>query len=354
LASGGKSYRFELDSDLAGCLNMQTTTLLAVPPDQGIEMIRARAIERSLPYKETSDGLKLELPWGQLLAIPERKRLRLTLNASDSMKLHLLQEAVDHRLDEMLVAPDRRWSQVDVGQAPPSLTFAKVVSCERLSPSYYRVRLSGPELDRFSRDGLHFRLLFPPDGNKGEWPYISETGRTDWPGGIAAWHRPVYTTRRFEPETAALEFDVFTHSGGRVTEWCETSKAGMDVAMMGPGGEWLPTAKWIALFGDETALPAIARILENLSAEVMATASVLISDRRDAQPLPERDSISVRWLVRGEGVSLIDALRELDIPDKDRFVWFAGERSEVNEAREILLARGLQKAEIRAASYWSR
>ncbi len=333
---------------------MQTTTLLHISPDYGLQMIRARAIERSLPFEEKSNGLILDLPLGQICASKETAGLRLTLTASDQMKLHLLQEAVDHRLDEEGVALDRRWSLTELGVVPPTLTFATVVSCERLYPSYYRVRLSGASLERFSRDGLHFRLLFPPEAYKGQWPIVSVNGRVEWPGGISQWHRPVYTTRSVNLEKGTLDFDVFAHDGGRVTDWCRTLRPGVEAAIMGPGGEWLPDARWIALFGDETALPAIARILESLPEKSSGVATIVISDPRDVQHLDTTGGLTVRWLVRGKDMSLLDELKKLQLPDGDRFVWIASERSEVNQARDMLADRGLQKAEMRVASYWSR
>ncbi len=155
-------------------------------------------------------------------------------------------------------------------------------------------------------------------------------------------------------ERGALDFDVFAHEGGRVTEWCKSLQPGMDAAIMGPGGEWLPDARWVGLFGDETALPAIARILENLTEDTSGVATILISEARDEQRLNTRSSVAVRWLVRGDSTSLLDELKTLQIPDSDRFVWFVSERSEVRQARDMLVARGVQKPEMRIASYWSR
>ncbi|PYE31689.1 NADPH-dependent ferric siderophore reductase [Rhizobium sp. PP-WC-1G-195] len=333
---------------------MQTTTFLDIPPEFGLQMIKAQAMERSLPFDEPPDGVTLHLPLGQIHACGENGGLRLTLNASDDVKLHLLQEVVDHRLDEAAVALDRRWSLTNPGLVPPNLTFATVASCEHVYPSYYRVRLSGASLERFSRDGLHFRLLFPPESHIGQWPFVSGSGRVEWPGGTSQWHRPVYTTRSVDPENGTLDFDVFAHEGGRVTDWCKTLQPGMDVAIMGPGGEWLPDAAWIALFGDETALPAIARILESLPTETSGVATILVSDAHDKQHLKTPSGMAVRWLVRGDGISLLNELKQLEIPDDNRFVWIASERSEVNQARDMLADRGLQKSEMRAASYWSR
>ena len=333
---------------------METTTFLVGSVERVLGIIKARAKDRSLNLQENHEELMLTLPLGELVANRESNGLRLTLRAEDEMKLHLLQENIDNRLDEVAVALDRQWSRVKAGSPPPNLTFAAVVSCIRISPSYYRISVIGNSLDRFLHNGLHFRVLFPPNSYEDQWPYISENGRTDWPGGIAEWHRPVYTTRKFDAKSGILQFDVFSHDGGRVSEWCKTLTAGMNVAIMGPGGEWFPEAKWLALFGDETGLPAIARILESLPDSTEAIATIIVPDTRDIQTLTARDGISVRWLTRDKGLTLIDALRELTIPDQERFVWFASERSEVTQAREMLLARGLHKSEIRAASYWTR
>lgn len=79
-----------------------------------------------------------------------------------------------------------------------------------------------------------------------------------------------------------------------------------------------------------------------------------MSDKGDIQELRNPEEVEVNWLIRGERQTLLDAVAELDIPETDRFVWFAAERSESNAARRILLERGLDKSEMRTASYWSR
>ncbi|MCF1494525.1 siderophore-interacting protein [Agrobacterium vitis] len=333
---------------------MDTTTYLGIEADLGLQMFRARAIEGSRPHETVSDGLIIHLPWGDVQAVKVKSGLRLTLRANNRERLFLLQEVVDKRLDQAGIELDRRWSLNDLGGSPPNLAFTEVDVVTRLSPSYYRVRLRGTDLSRFFRDGLHFRILFGPDSHRGEWPAIGSTGRIEWPGGIASWHRPVYTARVIDSLRGTMEFDIFSHEGGRVTEWCRALRQGDDVAIMGPSGEWYPHAKWLALFGDETALPAIARILEERPAGSVGSATILVSDKGDIQDLKKPGQVEVNWLVRGGSRSLIDAVLELDIPQTDRFVWFAGERSECNSVRRVLLERGVDKSEMRTASYWSR
>lgn len=333
---------------------MQTTTHLRLPADRAFALFHAEAKEHDLPVRETDDALTVYSPFGEIMVLNERKGVRLTLHAADRTNLYVLQETVDYHLDEIGVADKLQWSDAEAGAYPPNLSFATVEACDRISPSYFRVRLSGPSLERFSRDGLHFRILFQPEEHPGKWPTIAETGRTDWPGGMAAWHRPVYTTRRADPAAGTLEFDVFVHDGGRVTEWCKSALPGDEVALTGPGGEWHLEAGWVALFGDETALPAISRHLEALPAKSSGHATIMIGHEDDKQDLPRPKGVALQWLVRGGGETLLDVLVETAIPESDRFVWFAGEKSDVLAAREALTRAGLEKSEMRAAAYWVR
>jgi hypothetical protein len=77
-------------------------------------------------------------------------------------------------------------------------------------------------------------------------------------------HRPVYTTREvalLEDEAARITVDIFLHAGGRVTDWMGRVRPGNEITITGPGGGGRPGAPWMALTGDETAVPVIARIL---------------------------------------------------------------------------------------------
>lgn len=333
---------------------VQTTTRIPLPFDQVSSLFKAEATRRDISVSILDDGITLNARSGDIHLVREKNGVRLTLSAADRTKLHFLQEAIDQSLDAMNAAAGRQWSLTEPGAYPPNLTFATVESCDRISPSYFRVALSAPDIMRFSSGGLHFRLLFAPREHAGKWPAIAENGRTEWPGGMQAWHRPVYTTRRIDPEAGTLTFDVFVHDGGRVTEWCRTVRRGDEIALTGPGGEWYPGGGWIALFGDETALPAIARILAARPGDTSGVATIMVGGAEDIQELDKPEGISVRWLFRDGDETLIDALAGLELPDADRFVWFASERAEVFAVREALMERGLEKSEMRAAVFWTR
>jgi len=333
---------------------VQTSTQLNLSPDKAISLFYQEALQYELPAERTADSLTVTSPYGEIVLTSDGAGVRLTVAAADRAKLYVLQEVVDHALGEIGASEALHWSRTDAGSRPGNMSVATVDRCVRLSPSYYRVRLSDPDLERFSRDGLHFRLLFGPQEHTGEWPSIAESGRTVWPGGAEAWHRPVYTVRSVDPQAGTLEFDVFIHDGGRVTEWCRTVRPGDRIALMGPGGEWFPRADWLALLGDETALPAIARILEAAPAETAGIATILIGDEDDIQDLRRPEGVAVRWLSRSRGDTLLEALDSLQAPQTGRLVWFAGEKSEVSAARKLLSERGFTRQEWRAAAYWAR
>ncbi|MBN9672296.1 DUF2218 domain-containing protein [Roseibium aggregatum] len=333
---------------------MQTSTQLKIPSEQAIGLFFNEALEHDLPVERDGVSLRVTSPYGEVHISDENNGVRLTISAPDSTKLYVLQETVDHILSEIGAADSLNWSASRAGSLPANLCIATVEACTRISPSYYRVRIADPGLERFARDGLHFRLLFGPQDHAGEWPTIAETGRTLWPGGADAWHRPVYTTRFIDPQAGILEFDVFIHAGGRVTDWCRRVQCGEKIAITGPGGEWHPAAGWLALFADETALPAIARMLEAAPESTKGQAVIVASHRDDIQTLAAPEGVSVRWILRGGKETLPDALAGMNLPQADRFVWFAGEKSEVVNARKKLSALGLAKHEWRAAAYWMR
>ncbi|MCP1198307.1 siderophore-interacting protein [Notoacmeibacter sp. MSK16QG-6] len=332
---------------------VQTATRIDWPREQVFEFFRSKGNRLGLPLTEDHGCLTLETPSGTIVLSSEKSGVRIALSAADPATLHTLLETVDRHLDSLGSAHRMVWSHADPGALPANMTFATIRSCSRISPSYFRLRVADPSLQRFARGGLHFRLLFAPPGHQGEWPEIGEDGRTHWPGDRSAWHRPVYTVREIDVKRGELDFDVFVHAGGRVSEWCETAQPGEQIALMGPGGEWYPRAAWLGLFGDETALPAIARILAALPSETLGMATVMVGNEDDTQTLTKPIGVELRWLLRSEGHSILEAIERTDLPLSDRFVWFAGERSEVALARRALSQRGLDKSEIRAAAYWA-
>jgi NADPH-dependent ferric siderophore reductase len=106
------------------------------------------------------------------------------------------------------------------------------------------------------------------------------------------------------------------------------------------------------LIGDETALPAIARRLEELPAHRRALVVVEIEDAAERQALTSQAQVEVIWVLRGEE-SLLDVTRQLTLPEGSLYAWVATESALSRKVRRVLLDEfKLDEATVKAAGYW--
>lgn len=313
---------------------------LTLPPEAAQDAIRAHLALYDVDCAPIEGGLTAEV-WGGSMRLLGN---RMILTAPDTSILFVLQEGVAYALDQ--VGGEAVWDHVEAGGLAPNVSLVVVESVTQISPIFRRVRVRG-DVSRFDSHGLHFRLLIPPEGVTPEWPRIDEKGRARWPEGKAELHRPAFTTRAIDVAAGWLDFDVFLHDGARTTEWTKTA-AGKQVGLIGPGGGWLLDVGWVGLFGDETALPAIARMLEALPAHATGVAVVKASDLPD---LPRPAGVALRRVDTPD--ALIGALRDITPPATDRYLWLAGEKTQATEARAIMKSKGVAKTEMVAAAYWA-
>jgi NADPH-dependent ferric siderophore reductase len=113
------------------------------------------------------------------------------------------------------------------------------------------------------------------------------------------------------------------------------------------------------LIGDETALPAINRRLEELPSGASALAVVEVDDFD--WPSPEsRAGLEVVWVKRDSANAapahvLMERLRTLALPPENCFAWVALESQSARAIRRYLREeRGIEKQWIKAAAYWQR
>lgn len=312
-------------------------------------------IAQSVNVSAIRKGGGLHLPFGDSLITlaPQSGETAISLRADSPAALQVLRDFVAEQVEQRDLTLS--WEQAVAGQRPANFGLATLCSIRRLSPSYRRLTMEGPDLARFETGGHHLRLLFGPDG--ADWPVLDAQGVTQWPGGVSAWHRPVYTIRRITRgagQTARLELDVFLHDGGRTTGWTGRARPGTEIGLSGPGGSRGVQGDWLGLVGDETALPVIARILAEAPRGTRGQAVLFVPDQDDIQSLDKPQGVSVRWVIRGAIDGPLDALRALNPPSERRFVFFAGERADAVEARSWLAAQGFAKAEFTAAAYWTK
>ncbi|WP_370049891.1 MULTISPECIES: siderophore-interacting protein [Salipiger] len=325
---------------------------LEIDSTTAIATFRNYAADADRPVSDHGESITVALPRGSLTVMPDGAGTRLRIESPDAVALQLARDLLVSKLALQGVVP--RWQEDLAGRQPGNQSRATVLSARRLSPNYSRVVIEGPDLARFAETGLHFRLLFGPEG--AGWPETDAGGATRWPGGMTAWHRPVYTTRAIEVSGAAarITFDVFRHAGGRVTEWCDRVAPGAEIAMTGPGGGGLPDmAGWMGLVGDETALPVMIRILEAMPDNTRGEAVLFVPDAADIQSVRHPEGVSLRWVLRGGDETPLTTLKALNVPVQDRYVFFAGEKAQALAARAWLPEQGLKKGEFISAAYWS-
>ena len=320
-----------------------------IPAGTGIPLICDRADALGAHVTRGAEGATIQANSGSITARPVANGVELAVTSDSDEGGRMLRGAIDgFALQTGIPAPE--WRSALAGTAMKSrLMSVRVVSCRRISPSYCRVRLAG-DFTVFAKGGLHFRLLLGPEGVG--WPEAGPEG-TIWPGGIEAWHRPPYTVRAVSAAGDWLDFDIFLHEGGRVTEWCEEITPGTQVMLTGPGGRGVKQAGWMGIIGDETALPVVLRAVEAAAPGARGEVAILITDPADRQQVTLPPGMTLRWITRDEGRSLTDLLNTLSPPDADRFIFFAGERAEAEAARLWAKNAGLGAGEFHAAAYWT-
>ena len=278
-----------------------------------------------------------------------------------------------------------------------------------LSPSLARFVFTGKDiaLMRTLAPDQRVKLFFPCAS--GAAPALPTHG--DWQAArrdLKPEHTPpmrTYTIRDLRPDRYELDIDFVLHGEtGPASRWAVQAKPGDPLQIVAPnadypgdpgGYEWMPPqgVRKILLIGDETALPAIAGILEQLAKHPdtpQVQVFIEVPDESDCLALTAGANTSVHWLPRvsphtqhGEGMLL--AARELaslpptrgnpqdsatlDELDADSqrlwdlasakqsefYAWVAGESGAVMNIRRFFVNEcGLDRKSLTLMGYWKQ
>ena len=170
-----------------------------------------------------------------------------------------------------------------------------------------------------------------------------------------------FTPRRFDTEAGTIVIDYAVHDAGPAVEWALAAKVGDVLEVGGPRGSAVipDDFDWYVMIGDESALPAIGRRLEELRAGVPVTTFVLVSDAADAQAIETKADWTPNWIVRAahedDSSALRKALSGHRLPAGDGFVWIAAEAGVARDARGLIVDElGHPREWTKAAGYWQR
>lgn len=228
---------------------------------------------------------------------------------------------------------------------------------EEIAPKMKRITLKSDELRGFTSLGFddHVKLFFPSsDGQLNLSP----------PGTEGAAERVMrdFTPRSFNAESGELVVDFFIHNDGPATTWAANAKPGSVLGIGGPRGSSVISVDGIdshLFIGDETALPAIGRRMEELPADTNALVVAEVEQGFEL-PLSSRAKLVVVWVPRTStdgalGESLIAALWGLPLISERCFAWAAAETQAARAIRRYLTEeRGFDKRWVKAAGYWQR
>ncbi|QDY71674.1 siderophore-interacting protein [Qingshengfaniella alkalisoli] len=305
-----------------------------------------------------SDEIRSSMGGGGLQVLWRDEALEAHLHGADDVKLHMIREGFLHFLDhaDPSLADRVIWTGHRlIDKYPPNFRVGEVVSVKPHGKAYFRVKMKIDDVESFTAPAMHFRMWLPEPGCDPVWPYLSETGRTIWPGKSDGMHDPVYTFIAADAATGEIQFDVFRHEGGRVTEWCQSVQAGVQVGLSGPGGGRQPEQNWLLMGGDETSLPAIRRILERADAGTEGHVFIEIEGAHVIEEFPAPDGVIIEWLQRDKPGQLLDRMKAIPLAETDRHVWLATEKSQVQQARSYFRDEvGIAAQESYFSAYWTR
>ncbi len=303
------------------------------------------------------------------------------------------------------------------GDSPFVLARARVESVERVSPTFARVAFAGDELHAIGTPGRvldqRIKLVFPAPGRP-----LPDLG--DDPDWWSAWlavpeeergSMRTYSIRELVVEGArtriVVDFVLHLAAGasGPASRWAGSAAPGDEVLLVGPrrgrsdggGIEYDPgDAASVLLAGDETAAPAIARILEDAAPDLRGAAFIEVPEDGDALAIAAPPGVVLNWLPRAAGApgsALIPAVlthlgaeaeARAEVPNldgdelvwetpeysgtgealaddagatsiTDRYVWIAGESGVVTTLRRHLVTDlGLPRGRVAFMGYWRR
>lgn len=269
-----------------------------------------------------------------------------------------------------------------------------------------RMTFAGPEIADMATlaPDQRIKIFFP--GTDGRPSALPSTG--DWYKVYKA--APVdqrvpmrtYTIRHLRAAQCEVDVDFVLHGeNGPASRWATHAKAGARVQISAPnrlaagevgGFEWKPpaSAKNFLLAADETALPALAGIIEQLAArgeKPRVQAFVEVPSAQDKIDLPSWAGLELHWLPRNAasastrpGDLVIEAVKNASLPqsptrqdvvlaeidldqvvpweqaqtiDGEFYAWIAAESEAVMAMRRFLIKEaGLDKRALNLMGYW--
>lgn len=223
------------------------------------------------------------------------------------------------------------------------VTEATVHSVLRLTPAFVRVELASPRFADLGEEGFdtRFKVVLPgPNGRLPSIPEAAEDFYESWVNTPAEVRSPMrtYTIRDIvrDGDDVRLVVDFVVHDDrghgrGPACRWALSATSGDVITVVAPhrlteygGTEFDPADRsHLLLIGDETAVPALSRILEDLGPGHTGEVFVEVPSSEDILGLQVPPGFEVTWFPRNEdscGRRLVQEVRRhLGLPPSQDF-----------------------------------
>jgi NADPH-dependent ferric siderophore reductase len=171
-----------------------------------------------------------------------------------------------------------------------------------------------------------------------------------------------YTPRKFDAARKTLTIDFALHQAGPATSWALQARPGDTLETGGPRKSTVVADDfdWYLLIGDETALPAIGRRVEELRPGVQVFTVIVIETFAERQTFSTSAIWAPLWIAR-EGKSASDdtllrlALADHEVLAGDGYIWIAAEANVARSMRSFVSETWAHPTEwTKSSGYWIR
>lgn len=335
---------------------------------QSISAMCAHFIEHDLSVTETPAGFLIVYDAAQAKIGIDADDVTIEISTDDLEVIGQIRFSLVSHLREYVTGDMPRITWIGDGadlKRVVRFETARVVHVTDVSPHMRRITFAGEDVAYLATSAhLHCKLFLPrPDNVTPEWPVRGEDGNLVFPTGDKKLDVRTYTLRQVNVAQNTFVIDFVMHGdGGPGAAWAARAQAGQEIGLTGPGGQGVAEAGWYLLAGDDTALPAIGRILSEMSPDARGVAVIEVDSVQDEQALVCPAGVQVRWCHRhgaapGTTTLLIDSVREVTwpAPDTTVFAWVGAEFAMFRQIRDYLRdTRALDKKQYLVVGYWRR
>ena len=162
-----------------------------------------------------------------------------------------------------------------------------------------------------------------------------------------------YTPRRFDRDARELDIEFALHGHGGAAAWARNATVGQPAIIGGPRGSMILPLQmdWHLLIGDDSALPAVTRRLEELPAGARVQA-VLLVDTPDRRTFATQAHADIHWVASED--ELLQVLKDVPLQAGAGLAWGGGEAALMVRVRELLIDKGMPRQAAKVSAYWKR